>query len=834
MKHRTIRSTAQRQILVWLRHGPSTVSEIAKQFSMRMPHASLACRQLREAGLVTRDERGGLRNAPIYLSQLGHERLEEDALGKMQQYAGALASSRHPMVLHADEANVLLAYMEPPESSFVFVGERAGDGSTSSSGNLGGAWVLAPRDAVTWYTLSDATVSGPPAPRESSTLAAFELTQQRIGLVRGVVLEQRGHRGLVEGQSFTMRARPGLPGPSFLSQGEVEIGTLPGLNEGYAPSGGLLAHLRSAAHRTLLLGNITHGAFALSDCPSSSPVPLPYAVLLHWLELKHPRMALARRQERYLELLKELETKVNQTTSSLMRSLLLEFGEQQWTHDVLRPGWFNTHGVGERAVVAVLHHVMEVGWLPFVMDWAFEQPNTPVLSRWLTHPACRAVVTRHGSLPESKGSALLVDGQDLGTVDVELSRSVKFDLNLHLGEVESNASRQRMEAVPSNAEELLTASVRHPEQVFWSTSPEGLAGQRLTEALHLFPTGDEGRANELESTDPLASWIASPPKHRPARWIRLRDRLPSGWVELMPVHDVPLADLPFALPSGGRSWRRQALQRIHAEAAHDITTVLRWRQHLQPDDGHRFAVATCMLCSLTPSLSEHVALFEDASRAWFEAPMNEQDVLECLFGPSTTGHDQALLQRWMERSMLQPKGSMLRAWAIGLGIAQRQEPWLPETERTLMEVLPPAWWSPFAQRWLTTQLSSQTGRTWLANFECSWPALLARGLGERSLFPGHAGEHPGFTLDSTSLLPVQLLPEGVGKAALTDVHAMVHALEQGAPVPVLSTHPSAGWLVRPVEQWPVFGRDVMAVGDPDIGEVLFTRSFHARHLSSRR
>ncbi len=67
-------------------------------------------------------ERGGADNTrrtrrasktPIYLSQFGHERLEEDALGKMQQYAGALASSRHPLVLHADETNVLLAYMEP-------------------------------------------------------------------------------------------------------------------------------------------------------------------------------------------------------------------------------------------------------------------------------------------------------------------------------------------------------------------------------------------------------------------------------------------------------------------------------------------------------------------------------------------------------------------------------------------------------------------------------------------------------------------------------------------------------------------------------------------------
>ena len=104
-------------------------------------------------------------------------------------------------------------------------------------------------------------------------------------------------------------------------------------------------------------------------------------------------MAAARRNEHYLALVMDLETNVGQDVSPLMRSLLLEFGEQQWTHDSLRPGWFNTHGVAERAVLAVLHHIMEDGRIPFVVDWAFEQPDAPVLSRWLTHPACRAVVT---------------------------------------------------------------------------------------------------------------------------------------------------------------------------------------------------------------------------------------------------------------------------------------------------------------------------------------------------------------------------------------------------------------------------------------------------------
>ena len=830
MKHRTLRSTAQRQILVWLRHGPSTVSEIAKQFSMRMPHASLACRQLREAGLVTRDERGGLRNAPIYLSQRGHERLEEDALAKMQQYAEALTASRHPLVLHADETNVLLAYMELPSSSFVFVGEGADEPFGSSSGNSGGAWVLAPRDAVKWYTLSDAAPTEPPSSREASTLAAFESTQQRIGLVRGVVLEQRGHRGLVEGQAFTMQVSRDLPVPAGLVLGTVEIGTVPGMNAGFAPANGLQAYLQSAAHRNLLLGNLVHGALVLSDCPTSLPVSLPFPVLLHWLALKHPRMVPARRQELYQELVRELQLDTSEEVSSLRRALLLEFGDQHWTHDPWQPGWFNTHGVAERAVLAVIDHAMDDGRLPLVVDWAFEQPDAAVLSRWLTQPSCRAVVTRHGGIPESRGSALLVDGRDLGTVEVQLNRSVRFDLNLHLDEVEINTMRQQMEVVPRDAEELLGSSLGQSQQVFSSTSPGGVAGQRLTEALYLFPKGDEDRANALEATDPLAAWVATPPNHRPARWVRLRNRLPNGWVELMPVHDVPLSELPFALTSGGRSWRRKALQRIHAQAAHDITAVLRWRQHLHRSDEHRLAVATCMLCSLDPALPEHAALFEEASQVWFDGPMDEQEVLECLFGPSAVGHDEGLLHRWVESAMLQPQGTLLHTWATGLGIAQRRVPWLAETQRALMETLPPTWWSTFASSWLTTQLASQTGRTWLANFVCSWPALLARGPGERSHYPGHAGGHPGFILESTALLSVHLLPEGAGKAALEDVYAMVYALEQGAPVPVLTTHPSAGWLVRPVEQWPVFGRDVMEIGDPDIGEVLFTRSFHARHL----
>ena len=834
MKHRTIRSTAQRQILTWLRHGPSTVSEIAEQFSMRMPHASLACRQLREAGLITRDERGGLRNAPIYLSQGGMDRLVEDAVGKMQQHAALLRTSARSHVLHADENNVLLAYIEPPESSFVYIGETPEAEDGNSSGNPGGTWVLAPTSSIQWFSLNEGTPIDPPAPREASTLAAFESTPQRVGLVRGVVVEQRGHHALLEGQPFDALSQHDAPPPAGLSVGEIEIGSVPGLTGGFAPSPGLLGHLRSASHRNLLLNALSRGALVLSDRQGASNAGVPFSVLSHWLTFKHPRMATHRRQRLYDDLVRELQTSATPDASPLMRSLLMDFGDQPWTMEPWRPGPVNLHGITERGVLSILHHAMEEGRLPFVVDWAFETPSSPRLSRWLRHPDCRSVILRRDPPPEGLPStSLLVDGHDLGTVAVHLSRSIRFDLTLHLGETEPPPSQQHDVFIPATATELLDAT-SVGKAVYSEVAPAGVDGQRWREALRLYPLGDEERANALEPVAPLLAWVASPPASRPARWVRLHRVLPAGWVELMDVHDVPLADLPYALSVAGTAWRRRALHHLQSQTVEDLAAVLRWRQQLTDDAAHRPALAASILCALDPTKEHHRALFEEASDAWFEAPMSEREVLESLFGRWDPTEGEGLLQRWVERSMLQPKGSMLRAWATGLEIAQRREPWLPETQRRLMELLPSAWWSMFAQSWLLGQLNSHTGRMWLASSAFSWPALVARTPGERVQYPGLADEHPAFDLSSTALLPVNLLPDGPGKPALEDLYAMVNALDLGAPVPVLSTHPMAGWLVRPVHQWPVFGSEVLTMGDPMVGEVLFLRSYHARHLRPLR
>ena len=342
MKHRTIRSTAQRQILTWLRHGPSTVSEIAEQFSMRMPHASLACRQLREAGLITRDERGGLRNAPIYLSQGGMDRLVEDAVGKMQQHAALLRTSAQSHVLHADENNVLLAYIEPPESSFVYIGETPETEGGNSSGNPGGAWVLAPTSSIQWFSRMKARLTR--LRREKP--APWQRSNPRHKLVCwGVVVEQRGHHALLEGQPFDALYQHDASTWGSLERVKRSV---PGLTGGFSPSPGLLGHLRSASPATscstpapgalvqATVGRLCRCPFLCSATVGSS--------IHEWPPAGSSCTTIWSMNSKQAIL----------NASPLMRSLLMDL-RPTMDHGALAAGAVNLHGITERGVLSILH-----------------------------------------------------------------------------------------------------------------------------------------------------------------------------------------------------------------------------------------------------------------------------------------------------------------------------------------------------------------------------------------------------------------------------------------------------------------------------------------------
>ena len=51
-----IRSSYHKRVLEWLIDAGGSVSDIAQALDLRMPHASLALRQLRDSGDILRDD----------------------------------------------------------------------------------------------------------------------------------------------------------------------------------------------------------------------------------------------------------------------------------------------------------------------------------------------------------------------------------------------------------------------------------------------------------------------------------------------------------------------------------------------------------------------------------------------------------------------------------------------------------------------------------------------------------------------------------------------------------------------------------------------------------
>ncbi len=827
MSTRSIRSAAHRQILAWLRYGPSTVSDIARQFGMRMPHASLACRQLRAQNLIVRDESGGLRNAPIYLSQEGIDRLRENSVSKLRKHSSNIGHRNEACILQADHSNVLIGYVETPSSPLLFIPSSRYGTPEASTGNQGGVWVLTSEESIEWFSLRDFERTTPPTSSQGTTLQDFGQAPEKIGIVRATVFETVGDEGLVEGAVFPIDAFQHASPPLRLNHGEVSLGTVFGTDFLYCPPHGLAAFLPSSLDRALVLAALGRGAVEISDRWGSRKRVLPVDVLRTWLSLKHNRMSIERLETMLSDLLEQIQAPDQHVPPSLRRELSVDFGDVEWTSAPWAEGQLDIYGMAQRGVEAVLSCLVDEG-IPYCVDWPFES-SPAIRERMVAHPSCRIWVTRKNADQTAWiGENTLFPSSTLASVGLALGKGTT--LPLQLGPVDHHLRIEHAPtSVPADAGELLQAGGASTSPVYSQTAPIGEEGRRLTSALRLFPTGDESLANQWELEDALAAWIASTPEQRPHRWVRLHNRLPNGWVDLMKVEHAPLSHLPHALANASRAWKRNALHRIRTEIHRSPTLLLELVAGL---DERTYACwyATCLLNSLEPNASEHVPLLEQALDIWMQDPEEEVQVIEHLFGRLSlqNGTSDPLLEKWLRRAREQPKNSVLSSWAEAVELTRTGGPWLPEKQRLFMESLPEAWWSPFAGEWLASQLTSASGRSWLKEHRVSWLSQLFVHQGMLSGLPGALVPFPEFSLSADQLITINLLGDGPGVPMLSDVYETVYAHEQDLPVPPLKCHPLGGWLIRPITAWPVFDASVLDMGDHLVGRLLFARSFAQR------
>ncbi len=81
---RRIRSVVRRRILDRLSESRATVTEIAKEVGLRMPHASAELKRLRDEDLVNSDEETGSRGARLALTAKGWDMLRGDEIVRLK------------------------------------------------------------------------------------------------------------------------------------------------------------------------------------------------------------------------------------------------------------------------------------------------------------------------------------------------------------------------------------------------------------------------------------------------------------------------------------------------------------------------------------------------------------------------------------------------------------------------------------------------------------------------------------------------------------------------------------------------------------------------------
>ena len=838
MSGERIRSGHQRRVLNWLLDGGGTVSEIAESLGLRMPHASLALRQLRERKEVSRDEQGSIRGAIHRLNEAGRRRLSEDAVARARTLITQIPQKADAIVLSQDGPQLLLGYVKNPNSRLLPLPNRGistqSEVQTFSNGREGGRWAVQREEIVRWYTLSDFEPSNPPTQQGArGTLGDWTGEVDRIGVVHATLLDSSSEWRLSPGTWFNETDSP-PPLPDSLHQGEHMLGNATGTEISLSPQMGVHAHLTLQVNRTMAMNALRKNALVFEEDPQQSTTRnLPYGVLLFWLRARHPRLSEEKISQRKEELRAFLSEGVGSAPSiAVQRQLLADFGVVEWKrgNDMTK---INLSGVSNTGASALFEWYFQNTTTECVVEWPYNlEENQPLLERILASGRCRILITSSGDYtPLASATSVVRSRKKLLEAEIRLGRGKSIPLTL-LQSANTYSHQNWHEEIPATAIELFDSwrGSEGFERTLFTQKEKDINRQKtLWYALSMYPDGDESWANMNESTSPLAAWIATPLEHRTSRWIRLRTILPSGWADLLPIEQCETATLISAMPKGSKDWSTQALEKVRQRFTKNIESILKYDSFFD-DEILGSWMATAVLLSSSQLPDEFNQMLLRACTLWVDAPRQPEQVLESLFplGSPLSNHVEECLIKCKSAAKVHPTDSIFYLWGTLLNAMESNEPLAPEFLRQIMTKLPASWWRAWAGEWLQIQLTSTSGRRWLAKNPLPWPAMLTRPPGERGGLPAWPIPYPSGRLAIEDVLHILLIEEGAGKPALLDVYDMLATLERKEAVHYGRTHPLVGWLARSVETWPAMGLEVLQQGEPEVGALLYARSFASK------
>ena len=226
-----IRSAHRRRLLDRLTDGGTTVSILARDTGLRIPHASAELRRMRNDGLVSSDQVAGARGARLHLTQSGWEAIRSDELARAIQVLPLPSPSRNYCLLARDGANILLGILAPIESPLILIPDRplrssVGEAPSTGSEGVSWTWAVLRERSPRWFNLTNLEMLlEPPSSPNPETISSYVGENHILGIVRARLVDPDRPVALAPGiwfESPSRRPDPPLPCLLYTSDAAAE------------------------------------------------------------------------------------------------------------------------------------------------------------------------------------------------------------------------------------------------------------------------------------------------------------------------------------------------------------------------------------------------------------------------------------------------------------------------------------------------------------------------------------------------------------------------------------------------------------------------------------
>ena len=843
-----IRSAHRRRLLDRLTDGGTTVSILARDTGLRIPHASAELRRMRNDGLVSSDQVAGARGARLHLTQSGWEAIRSDELARAIQVLPLPSPSRNYCLLARDGANILLGILAPIESPLILIPDRplrssVGEAPSTGSEGVSWTWAVLRERSPRWFNLTNLEMLlEPPSSPNPETISSYVGENHTLGIVRARLVDPDRPVALAPGiwfESPSRRPDPPLPEASH-HRGSWVLGNCHNQSPDIRPKDPVSAVMEERLPRSMLLRTARANAMVIADLGGldSDGQDYPISCLDSWINRAHPRLTPSERRRRLNSLRERLtSTRRVRTEESTWRRFRKDWKEATFSTEESGLRFFDTRGLSTTAAISLIEWaVSEQDRPPLVLEIPDTVPDD-VLSAVISHPNLRLTLSSEPRKSLGIFDELIVDPlrplpwlrlRTLGGRDmpVRLVDTVPTAPEVTEGE----------EVAPS------PWSILGLEDEKFSSKIED--SSMIGSAIAQFPEGNEDWSNMMEASYPIAAWIASPPKTRWHRWQRLRSRLDSEWIALLDLEYLPLERLAEVADEAPQRVLGIFAEELRLLLHNNSEIALRTRPATDPKNASPGASwVAAQLLSNAAWLPEDMQedLIRWALEAWLvHPPSNSLAALQSVdwiytsqqADPTSYG---PVLQGILRRANEFPIDHDLKIWSLLVERIRDSKQLQIEDLEVIIANLPLDWWALLAPELLTNLLSEESSMDWLFDNPIPWSAAILRPKGEPSSAPGLSDRHhPGCSPEIRNSLARRLrsrsergtLPESA--APLLDLLESLDTVLEGGSPSTGRTHPMVGWLAQPIEKWPPISNEVAMQGDSHISEriILRTSGYH--------